>query len=80
MAKPSFLWDVFLSHSTTQKPIVGAIVQQWRQLGLSVFLDEDSIHPGEDVVTALDQACEKSRHTVWLRYKIYDRYFRKKLL
>jgi hypothetical protein len=66
MAKSSFTWDVFLSHSTAQKPVVRAIVQQWRQLGLSVFFDEDSIQPGEDVVTALDRACEKSRHTVLL--------------
>jgi hypothetical protein len=66
MAKSSFLWDVFLSHGRAQKPLVRALVQQWRQLGLSVFLDEDSIQPGEDVIAALDRACEKSRHTVLL--------------
>lgn len=66
MAKSSFLWDVFLSHGRAQKPLVRALVQQWRQLGLSVFLDEDSIQPGEDVITALDRACENSRHTVLL--------------
>jgi hypothetical protein len=66
MAKSSFLWDVFLSHSKAQKPLIRAIVQQWRQLGLSVFFDEDSIQPGEDVITALDRACENSRHTVLL--------------
>jgi len=66
MAKSSFLWDVFLSHATAQKPLVRALVQQWRQLGLSVFFDEDTIQPGEDVVTALDRACENSRHTVLL--------------
>jgi AAA-like domain/TIR domain len=64
MAKSKFLWDVFVSHSSAQKPLVRAIVQQWRQLGLRVFYDEDTIQPGEDVVTALDRACENSRHTV----------------
>ena len=42
------------------------IVQQWRKLGLSVFFDEDTIQPGEGIVTALDRAREKSRHTVLL--------------
>jgi hypothetical protein len=63
-AKSSFLWDVFLSHSSAQKPLVRAIVHQWRQLGLSVFFDEDTIQPGEDVITALNRVCERSRHTV----------------
>jgi hypothetical protein len=62
--KSGFLWDVFVSHSSVQKPLVRAMVQQWRQLGLSVFFDEDTIQPGEDIVTALDRAREKSRHTV----------------
>jgi len=66
MAKSSFVWDVFVSHSTAQKPVARLLVQQWRQLGLSVFLDEDTILTGEDVVTALDRACEQSRHTVLL--------------
>ncbi len=64
MAKSKFRWDVFISHSSAQKPLMRAMVQQWRGLGLRVFLDEDTIQPGEDVVTALDRACEKSRHTV----------------
>ena len=64
--KTAFQWDVFLSHSSAQKPLVRAIVQQWRELGLSVFFDEDTIQPGEDVVTALDRARDNSRHTVLL--------------
>ena len=62
--KSGFLWDVFVSHSSAQKPLVRAMVQQWRQLGLSVFFDEDTIQPGEDLITALNRACERSRHTV----------------
>ena len=62
--KSTFRWDVFLSHSSSQKPRVRAIVHQWRELGLSVFFDEDTIQPGEDIIAALDRGCEKSRHTV----------------
>jgi AAA domain-containing protein/TIR domain-containing protein len=62
--KSTFRWDVFLSHSGSQKPRVRAIVHQWRELGLSVFFDEDTIQPGEDINAALDRACEESRHTV----------------
>jgi hypothetical protein len=64
--KSSFRWDVFVSHSSAQKPLVRAIVHQWRELGLSVFFDDDTIQPGEDVVTALDRARENSRRTVLL--------------
>jgi hypothetical protein len=64
MPRSRFLWDVFVSHSSAQKPLVRAIVQQWRQFGLGVFFDEDTVQPAEDVITALNRACEKSRHTV----------------
>ena len=46
--KSKFLWDVFLSPSSVQKPLIRAIVEQWRELDLSVFFDEDTIQPGED--------------------------------
>jgi AAA-like domain/TIR domain len=59
-----FLWDVFLSHSGSQKPLVRAIVHQWRELGLRVFFDEDTIEPGSDINEALDCGCENSRHVV----------------
>jgi hypothetical protein len=64
--KSTFLWDVFISHSSSQKPLVRAIVQQWRGLGLRVFFDEDTIKPGDDIITELDRGCERSRHVVLL--------------
>ena len=63
-ANSEFLWDVFLSHSSAQKPLVRAMVHQWRGLGLKVFFDEDTIQPGDDVSSALDRGCENSRQTV----------------
>jgi len=45
-------WDVFLSHNSRQKAFVEKVASQWRDLGLKVFFDKDSIHPGEDVTRA----------------------------
>jgi hypothetical protein len=57
-------WDVFLSHNRAQKPLVRAIAQQWRKLGLAVFFDEDSILPGERIADALGKGLMNSRHVV----------------
>lgn len=57
-------WDVFISHNKRQKPWVRRVVDQWRSLGLTVFFDEDSIQPGEDVVTAIEKGISNSRHIV----------------
>lgn len=53
-------YDVFLSHSRRNKPWVRSIVAFLRNQGLSVFFDEDSIKPGENIVTALEHAIDVS--------------------
>jgi amino acid adenylation domain-containing protein len=56
--------SVFLSHNGCQKPWVRQVAAQWRTLGLKVFFDEDSIAPGEDVVSALERGISESDHVV----------------
>ncbi|HMJ87872.1 MAG TPA: toll/interleukin-1 receptor domain-containing protein [Vicinamibacterales bacterium] len=53
-------YDLFLSHNRRQKPWVRTLVAFLRNHGLRVFFDEDSIEPGEDVVSALERAIESS--------------------
>src|SRR5215469_15746928 len=53
-------FDVFLSHNRRQKPWVRLIVEFLRGHGLTVFFDEDSIAPGEDIITALERAIDSS--------------------
>ena len=60
-----FRWDVFVSHNRLQKPWVRSFVRQWRDLGLRVFFDEDSIDPGEEVVAGIERGITGSRHIVF---------------
>jgi len=53
-------YDIFLSHNHRQKAWVRHIVGFLRNHGLKVFFDEDSISPGEDIVSALEHAIESS--------------------
>jgi hypothetical protein len=57
-------YDVFLSHNRRQKPWVRHVVAFLRERGLRVFFDEDSINPGEDIVSALERAVESSKSLV----------------
>lgn len=53
-------YDIFLSHNHRQKSWVRRVVVFLRQRGLKVFFDEDSVNPGEDIVTALERAIDSS--------------------
>jgi hypothetical protein len=64
MGTDSYIWDVFASHNQKQKPRVRQMVEQWRQLGLRVFFDEDSINPGADIVASIEDAIKESCHIV----------------
>jgi cellulose biosynthesis protein BcsQ len=57
-------WDVFVSHNRRDKRWVRDSVDEWRASGLRVFFDEDSISPGEDVVSAIEDAIANSRFVV----------------
>jgi hypothetical protein len=57
-------YDVFLSHNRKQKPWVREFAAILRNAGLKVFFDEDTIRPGDDIVRAIEQAIEESRHVV----------------
>jgi hypothetical protein len=60
----SCYYDIFLSHNRKQKIWVRELAKFLRAQGLTVFFDEDSIKPGDDVVEALEQAVESSKSLV----------------
>lgn len=64
MSEVQYKWNVFVSHNRLQKPWVRRAVRQWRDLGLDVFFDEDSIVPGDDIVAAIETGIESSEHVV----------------
>jgi hypothetical protein len=53
-------YDVFLSHHSADKAVVEEIAMHLREEGLSVFLDSDSLEPGEAWMAALEAALQAS--------------------
>ena len=60
MNKP-FDWDVFLSHSSIDKPRVARLAERLTATGFRVWFDRPNIDNGEDIVTAVEQGLERSR-------------------
>ena len=54
-------FDVFVSHSSVDKPWVLRLVAALGRYGLSVWLDENEIRPGDLFVDALEHGLEQSR-------------------
>lgn len=60
----SFTYDVFLSHSSADKPIVKKLAERLRGDGLRVWLDEWEIHPGDLFGLKVERGLEESRALV----------------
>ena len=56
-----FEWDVFLSHSSVDKPRVARLAERLTAEGFRVWFDRPNIDGGEDIVTAIEQGLERSR-------------------
>lgn len=63
-ASPPRARRIFLSHNGRSRRWVSQVAEQWRRLGLKVFFDEDSINPGEDVISALENGITWCDHVV----------------
>jgi small GTP-binding protein len=55
-----FTFDVFLSHSSNDKPEVRKIAQRLRDDGLRVWFDEWEIKPGDSIPAKIEQGLEQS--------------------
>jgi hypothetical protein len=53
-------FDVFVSHSSEDKPWVLRLVADLARYGVSVWLDENEIRPGTSIVSALERGIEVS--------------------
>ena len=56
-----FPYDVFLSHSSKNKPVVRAIATRLRADGLRVWFDEWSIKPGDNIPAKIEEGLGRSR-------------------
>ncbi len=56
-----FDYDVFISHSSKDKPVVRELANRLKQDGLRVWLDEWEIQPGDMIGLKLEEGLTKSR-------------------
>jgi hypothetical protein len=49
----NFQFDVFLSHSSKDKPTVRAVAERLRADGLRVWLDDWQLRPGDNILPEL---------------------------
>lgn len=57
----TFKYDVFISHSSMDKPIVRELAARLKSDGLRVWLDEWEIKPGDMIGLRVDEGLEQSR-------------------
>src|SRR4051794_37437117 len=56
-----FSFDVFLSHSAKDKSIVRPLAERLRKDGLRVWLVDWEIHPGDNILSKVEEGLESSR-------------------
>lgn len=55
---------VFLSHCHTDKPFVRLVANEFRTAGLSLWLDELELLPGDSLVIAISKAVADSAYVI----------------
>lgn len=60
MAEGVDRWDVFLAHASPDKPRARLLHQALTVLGLRIFLDEESLEPGDDWTVEIPRALRSS--------------------
>ncbi len=63
-AQMNYIYDVFLSHNSLDKPAVRKIAEQLRNDGLRVWFDEWILQPGDDIHLKIEEGLESSRTLV----------------
>src|SRR5262245_16290156 len=61
----SFRWDVFLSHSSNDKPVVRELAERLKAGGVRVWFDEWEIRPGDSIAAKIEDGLERSRILVF---------------
>ena len=57
----TFTYDVFISHSSKDKPVARELAERLRADGLRVWFDEWEIQPGDLIGLKIEQGLEQSR-------------------
>jgi len=67
----TFQYDVFLSHSSNDKPVVRELANRLKQDGLRVWVDEWEIQPGDMIGLKIQQGLERSRTLLMVMSSAY---------
>ena len=59
--RAEFQYDVFLSHSAKDKPVVRSLAERLRADGLKVWFDEWVLKPGDSIPAKIEAGLEHSR-------------------
>jgi len=59
--KKEFFWDVFLCHSSRDKPTLREIIEDLKKRKISYWLDEEQIQPGDSPIDKITEGLVKSR-------------------
>lgn len=57
-------YDVFLSHSSKDKPQVRQLAARFQQDGLRVFLDELDIHTGQSILGRIESGLQQAQRVI----------------
>ncbi len=68
----AFDFDVFLSHSSKDKPAVRELAARLKKDGLKVWLDEEQVRPGDSIVLRIEEGLKNSRVLVLVMSKAAD--------
>ena len=61
-----YIYDVFISHNSQDKPIVKDLANRLEADGLKVWLDEWEILAGDSILSKVEHGLSKSRHVVYM--------------
>ena len=59
-----FEYDVFLCHSSADKPLVLQIATEFRAKGITYWLDSEQITFGDPIIGKIEEGLQKSRYVV----------------
>jgi hypothetical protein len=59
-----YRYDVFISHSTADKDLVGRIVERFKQASVSYWIDEEQVKFGDPVVGRIEEGLQQSRYVI----------------
>jgi hypothetical protein len=62
--KPMYKYDVFISHSSADKPIIEKIAAEFRTRGISYWLDSEQIKLGDSIIGKIEDGLRDSKHVL----------------